>query len=471
MRRVAELCRSLPWSRLAIFAVIAVAAVSCSSESSRLTDPFGHRKSPAPGEVTGSVANRSTHVQSRPLPPPQTSHMTAPATRPAVTGVAGGSAGMASYQPGQRAGHEITGSLPAPPPTQVSATPAAVQRNWTWEGGTAITVGPGENGHVLSQRYGAPAAAIAQANGLPDAAAIKPGQRLVIPRYDSVTTGTVAPARVASNMPPAAQPRPAPLIAAPATSAPAAGGYYVHVVAPGETLMKISRQYKKSLTELAAANKFAPHTLVKVGDRVVIPGVRAPQTAAKPQPLVVPQQQAQQRPAPAPAPNQKMANAPNTNNQTTARAITPAADNPPAEKPAADTTGASAMPAFRWPVRGRVITGFGPKTTGQQNDGINVAVPEGTPIKAAADGVVAYAGNEIKTYGNLVLIRHSNGYVTAYAHASEIMVKRDEQIKRGQVIAKSGQTGNVSAPQLHFEIRKGSAPVDPIPYLDKGGNS
>ena len=103
--------------------------------------------------------------------------------------------------------------------------------------------------------------------------------------------------------------------------------------------------------------------------------------------------------------------------------------------------------------------------TGQRNDGINVSVPEGTAIKAAEDGVVAYAGNELKTYGNLVLVRHSNGYVTAYAHASEIMVKRDDTVKRGQVIAKSGQTGNVSSPQLHFEIRKGSTPVDPTQYL------
>ena len=101
------------------------------------------------------------------------------------------------------------------------------------------------------------------------------------------------------------------------------------------------------------------------------------------------------------------------------------------------------MPTFRWPVRGRVITGFGRKPSGEQNDGINVAVPEGTPIKAAEDGVVAYAGNELKSYGNLVLVRHANGYVTAYAHASEIMVKRGDTVKRGQIIAKAGQTGNV----------------------------
>ncbi|MGE0753172.1 MAG: murein hydrolase activator EnvC [Variibacter sp.] len=127
---------------------------------------------------------------------------------------------------------------------------------------------------------------------------------------------------------------------------------------------------------------------------------------------------------------------------------------------------ASATPSFRWPVRGRVIAGFGPKTTGQQNDGINLAVPEGTSVKAAEDGVVAYAGNELKGYGNLVLIRHSNGYVTAYAHASSIKVKRGDSVKRGQIIALAGQTGSVSSPQLHFEIRKGSSPVDPMPLLN-----
>ena len=112
-----------------------------------------------------------------------------------------------------------------------------------------------------------------------------------------------------------------------------------------------------------------------------------------------------------------------------------------------------------------MITGFGPKPTGQQNDGINIAVPEGTPVKASDDGVVAYAGNELKGYGNLVLVRHSNGFVTAYAHASELMVKRGDSVKRGQTIAKSGQTGNVTSPQLHFEVRKGATPVDPIQHL------
>jgi len=123
------------------------------------------------------------------------------------------------------------------------------------------------------------------------------------------------------------------------------------------------------------------------------------------------------------------------------------------------------LPSFRWPVRGRVIATFGPKPSGVQNDGIDVAVPNGTPVKAAEDGTVAYAGNELKGYGNLVLIRHSNGYVTAYAHASEILVKRGDTVKRGQVIAHSGSTGSANAPELHFEIRKGATPVDPAQFL------
>ena len=117
---------------------------------------------------------------------------------------------------------------------------------------------------------------------------------------------------------------------------------------------------------------------------------------------------------------------------------------------------------FRWPARGRVISGFGGTGT---NEGINIAVPDGTPVKAAEAGTVAYAGSEVKGYGNLVLIRHDNGYVSAYAHNGDIDVKRGQKVTRGQTIAKSGQSGNVTSPQLHFEIRKGSTPIDPMPYL------
>ncbi|ACB82846.1 Peptidase M23 [Methylorubrum populi BJ001] len=117
--------------------------------------------------------------------------------------------------------------------------------------------------------------------------------------------------------------------------------------------------------------------------------------------------------------------------------------------------------SFRWPAKGRIINGYG----SGGNEGINIAVPEGTPVKAAEDGTVAYAGSDVKGYGKLVLVRHNNGYVSAYAHNGELDVRPGEKVKRGQTIAKSGATGNVTSPQLHFEIRKGATPVDPMPHL------
>jgi murein DD-endopeptidase MepM/ murein hydrolase activator NlpD len=123
------------------------------------------------------------------------------------------------------------------------------------------------------------------------------------------------------------------------------------------------------------------------------------------------------------------------------------------------------VPSFRWPVTAHITEAFGPRPNGTSNDGINFAVPEGTPVRAAEDGVVAYAGNELKTFGNLVLIRHADNFVSAYANASEILVKRGDTVRRGQIIAHSGQTGNATSPQLHFEIRKNSTPVDPRKFL------
>jgi murein DD-endopeptidase MepM/ murein hydrolase activator NlpD len=120
---------------------------------------------------------------------------------------------------------------------------------------------------------------------------------------------------------------------------------------------------------------------------------------------------------------------------------------------------------LRWPVKGKVIVDFGKKSDGSKNEGINIAVPEGTMIKAATDGVVAYAGNELKGYGNLVLIRHDGGYVTAYAHAKELNVRKGDQVKRGDIIGLAGQTGAVSSPQLHFEVRKGPTALNPLKFL------
>ena len=230
----------------------------------------------------------------------------------------------------------------------------------------------------------------------------------------------------------------------------------MHIVEPGESLIGIAHKHGVTLAALAHANNIQPYAKVSIGDRLTIPGSRhvAERVAQAPAPQV-----AQPRTVPA---DESRTAAP-----VAERAHRDARDRAPAAEVVDQDAPKRPAPCrrFRWPVKGRVIAGFGPRPNGGQNDGINLAVPEGTPIKAADDGVVAYAGNELKGYGNLVLIRHANGYVSAYANASELLVKRGDTIKRGQVIAHAGQTGNVTSPQLHFEIRKGSTPVDPIKYL------
>jgi murein DD-endopeptidase MepM/ murein hydrolase activator NlpD len=238
----------------------------------------------------------------------------------------------------------------------------------------------------------------------------------------------------------------------------------VHVVKAGETLSSLSRHYHVPRAQIAKANGLSPNASLQTGQRVTIPGVSRVETVnaaakrgsardEKPGERARPDV-ARSNPKPG-ASEQKVASA-----EPAATANLVSASHEPAE---------AARPGgglnFRWPVHGRIISAFGARLNGEQNSGINLSVPEGTSIKAAEDGVVAYAGNELKGYGNLVLVRHADGYVTAYAHASEILVKRGDTVKRGQIIARAGQTGNVSSPQLHFEIRKGSTPVDPVPLL------
>ncbi len=126
---------------------------------------------------------------------------------------------------------------------------------------------------------------------------------------------------------------------------------------------------------------------------------------------------------------------------------------------------AEAVRQFSWPVRGEIISSFGTRANGKSNDGINIAAAEGTPVKAAGDGVVRYAGNELRGFGKLLLIEHAGGYITAYAHNSELLVQRGDSVRRGQTIARVGRTGNVTEPQLHFEVRMGTRPVDPRTML------
>lgn len=116
----------------------------------------------------------------------------------------------------------------------------------------------------------------------------------------------------------------------------------------------------------------------------------------------------------------------------------------------------------------KVISAFGPKGAGLHNDGINIAARKGAAVRAVENGVVAYVGNELRAFGNLVLIKHSDGWVSTYAHAEEILVARGDRVRKGQVIARVGSSGNAREPQLHFELRRGKNAVDPLEYLPRG---
>ncbi len=466
MSSFVEPSRARAVSRLALMAALAAGLAGCSSDFSRFEGPWAG-KPQAGNDVTGSVK----HAPAQAAP----SHKVESSALPAPT--YGGSAGVGTYQPPAR--QDVTGSVQSSSHPRQPAPPA---QNWSWDGGTAIIVAQGETVDSIARRHGVPPNAVLQANNMTHAAQLQPGQRLVIPRVQ--------------------QPMGAPQIAAPQVAPPATrvagpmpspAGNNTHTVAPGETIYSLGRRYQLTPMAIAKANNLSLSHQLKVGDRVVIPGQGgaprlampaqqpapaqttqpAPRTAAKqpvqaaPQPQAVQQQPAAPKVAQAKPAQPQPAQPKVAQNATpTANIVAPAAD--PLPEPAQTGTTGGSNTSFRWPVKGRVIQGFGPKQGGGQNDGINVAVPEGTPIKAAEDGVVAYAGSELKGYGNLVLVRHSNGFVTAYAHASELAVKKGETVKRGQVIGKAGQTGNVASPQLHFEVRKGATPVDPSQYLTGG---
>jgi murein DD-endopeptidase MepM/ murein hydrolase activator NlpD len=448
MPGVVELLCSRRVPQVAALALMSFGFAGCSADmSSRLSQNSFSNPFASQPEATGAVpapaverrelpqySRPQSHYQSQPLPPP----ISAPQSYPvANNGVSGGGRGLASYAPPTQP-IETTGSVA---PRSVAAARGAGQA------GTTIIVGTSDTLDSLAHRYNIKPAAILQANGYKGPRALSPGQQLIIPYQN--------PANIAAP----AAPAPASKPVAVASAAPS-----VHVVNRGDTLLSVARRNHVPVSELAKANGIDPQAKLKLGTKLTVPGAKIAAIAPAAQPMPV----AGAQPAPAGAPPAtKMAAVSSVPPQSARLAqATTKVEEPSVEAPAkaADATGA--LPTFRWPVRGKVITSYGAKTNGKSNDGINLAVPEGTPVKAAEDGVVAYSGNELKGYGNLVLVRHSNGYVTAYAHASELMVKRGDTIKRGQIIAKSGQSGEVGSPQLHFEIRKGSTPVDPLQFLN-----
>lgn len=444
MRKQVELAVSKSVVRAVSVCALAAGLGACSSEAMRFTEaPFSN--------------------------PFQTAQAPASQRDPATTGSIGRNAPSQPYGTAPATGNPGVRSQPLPPPTaSVSSRPAPMTApapsapgsaaGWSAQGGTPIVVAHGETLEVISGRYGVPRSALMQANGL--SGEVTPGSRIVVPVYNGGGSQTAARQTAPSDNR-FEQPRLAP----PPVSRPVAAAPPKPTAAPKVAAVDAKAQAAADAREKAAADakrmgearaRFAAEAKAKAAAKAA----GETKTAALPAPAAQPAKPKAAAPVVASAPAEKITTQP--------KAVAPA----PAPEPKSEPQTTASLPKaeepassgaeFRWPARGRVIAGYAGKGG---NEGINIAVPEGTPIKAAEGGVVAYAGSELKGYGNLVLIRHPNGYVSAYAHNGELNVKRGEQVKRGQVVAKSGQSGNVNSPQLHFELRKGSTPVDPMPYL------
>ncbi|MEE2691955.1 MAG: peptidoglycan DD-metalloendopeptidase family protein [Pseudomonadota bacterium] len=298
---------------------------------------------------------------------------------------------------------------PAPQPTYVSSYETVKSPP---SGALLVTVRPGDTVYAISRRTGASPQAIIAENRLRPPYTLNVGETLRIPDPS---------AKIVNEL---TQSAPQPTYA----SAPQAG---VRVVRPGDTLYSISRATGAPVPAIAQANNLrAPYTL-SVGQQLVIPGAQGGVTT--------------------PVPRQREASA---DVGDLARTVS-------YTKPVPSSSGKM----FDWPVKGAIIAEFGSAGVGRRNDGVNIAAPVGTPVRAAADGEVVYRGSELDGYGNLLLVKHADGFVTAYAHNDSMAVRKGEKVRKGQIIAKVGQTGAVTEPQLHFEIRQNLKSVDPLALL------
>jgi murein DD-endopeptidase MepM/ murein hydrolase activator NlpD len=315
-------------------------------------------------------------------------------------------------------------------------------------------VGQGEALGHIAKRYGIGMDLLAEANNIPPPYVIYPGEVLRIPTADALPAAKPLPIPVPEARAPteivqaerqqAPSVRPSPPRRSQETAAlaptvetlPAADIDGVrHVVRQGESLAVIAARYRVSLADLIAAN-----------------GVRSPSQVTPGRSLIIPGSEAERR----------------------GRAL---ADQALARQEIELGSGAILPPpplshqGFIWPVRGPVIKEFGSTQRGGRNDGISIAARPGTPVLAADNGIVAYAGEALKGYGRMLLVRHAEGYVTAYAHNATLLVREGESVRRGQVIARVGDSGDVKEAQLHFELRKGTEPIDPTSLLVADGGT
>lgn len=298
---------------------------------------------------------------------------------------------------------------PASPPARRPVVPAKVDASQAMSaaGGVSKTragrvqVRAGDTLYSISRREQVPLRALIDANSLKPPYGLRPGQTLTVPAVR------------------------------------------VYVVVPGDTVAAVARRFDVGIGDVIRQNDLkAPDFGLFAGQRLVLPwrGSESGTAAVRAEYVTAPERASVRAMPEPPSPRIELAD--------------PDADPPK-----------RAAGKFLWPVRGKVVSGFGSKGGGLYNDGINIAAAHGDIVRAAENGIVAYSGNELRGYGNLLLVRHADGWVSAYAHNGELLVKRGQVVKRGQPIARVGRSGAVAQPQLHFELRRGRKAVDPSPHL------
>ena len=317
---------------------------------------------------------------------------------------------------------------PAPRPAAAAVQPAATQQAAAQPAtggripapaGGRYVVASGDSLYGIARRFGLPVRAVIDANDLQPPYALTIGQALSVPRAQ------------------------------------------VHEVAPGDTVFNIARRYDVDRSELVRLNAIQPPYTIPLGQKLILP---TPGSAVHDDPAAMeiaytPPDQ----PAPAEAP--AVVAAPSAEAPAIAAPPAPAPKSRDAVRAALANPPARAGSSFGWPVQGPLLSSYGAKSGGEHNDGINIAAPRGTPVRAAENGVVAYAGEELKGFGRLLLVKHADGWVTAYAHNEELLVAAGDRVTRGQTIATVGSSGHVDRPQLHFEVRRGTRAVNPEAQL------
>ena len=383
-------------------------------------------------------------------------------------------------------------SAPAAPAVAAAAAGSAVG-GWSRAGGTAITLRSGETLYNVSKRYGVPVKAIMDANGIANADAIQAGQQIVVPTY---VYSRSAPVSAPDNNPVTRASRASTGLAGQAmpgnVAIPEHSPREVAALGDGSSLdaqrKQIEQRYKpKPLTRDENDGGQAPDYsivtgsvanpvpmdgiyTVKSGDSLSAIASRNGTTVKALMDLngldnqVIRIGQTLRLPTAGsqPAAATVASNAPV---QGPKAYVKPTVDETVTNSVSAKAPEPTGIKTLRWPVSGRIISGFGDQRRSGPNDGIDISVPEGTAVRAAENGVVIYSGNDLEGFGNLILIRHADGIVTAYAHNKTNNVNKGAEVRRGEQIAASGRSGSASVPMLHFEVRKNAKPVDPEKYL------